>query len=153
VTSFIQRSYRDWSGEVSGFEFTTLALDGSSYSALGTLYTAFDDAIADLTSGQLAKKSFGNRVLESSDNGVFGSRREEKILLTYKGDTSEKLFRVEIPCPNLVEANYLSGTDTLDMANGEVAALVTAFEDLARSPDNGTETVTVISLRVVGRNI
>jgi len=153
VTSFVQRSYRDWSGEVSGFEFTTLALDGSSYSALGTLYTALDDAIADLTSGQLAKKSFGNRTVESSENGPFGSNRENKILLTYKGDTSEKLFRVEIPCPSLVEANLLANSDMLDMANGEVAALVSAFEDLARSPDNGTETVTVISLRFVGRNI
>jgi len=153
MTSFISRSYRDWSGEVSSFEFTTLALDGSSYSALGTLYSAFDAAVADLTSGQLAKKAFGNRTIESSENGPFGANRENKILLTYKGDTSEKLFRVEIPCPNLVEANLLANSDMLDMANGEVAALVTAFEDLARSPDNGTETVTVISLRFVGRNI
>jgi len=153
MASFVQRSYRDWSGEVSGFEFTTLALDGSSYSALGTLYTALDDAIADLTNGQLAKKSFGNRTVESSDNGPFGANRENKILLTYKGDTSEKLFRVEIPCPSLVEANFLANSDMLDMADTEVAALVTAFEDLARSPDNGTETVTVISLRFVGRNI
>jgi len=153
MTSFIQRSYRDWSGEVSGFELTTLALDGSSYSALGTLYTAFDDAIADLTSGQLAKKSFGNRTNESSDNGPFGANREDKILVTYKGDTSEKLFRFEIPCRSLVEANLLANSDLLDMANGEVAALVTAIEDLVRSPDTGTETVTVISLRLVGRNI
>jgi len=153
MPSFVQRSYRDWSGEVSGFELTTLALDGSSYSALGTLYTALDDAIADLTSGQLAKKSFGNRINESSDNGPFGANREDKILVTYKGDTSEKLFRFEIPCRSLVEANLLANSDMLDMANGEVAALVTAIEDLARSPDNGTETVTVISLRLVGRNI
>lgn len=153
MTSFIQRSYRDWSGEVSGFELTTLALDGSSYSALGTLYTALDDAIADLTSGQLAKKSFGNRTNESSDNGPFGANREDKLLVTYKGDTSEKIFRFEIPCRSLVEANLLANSDMLDMANGEVAALVSAVEDLARSPDNGTETVTVLSIRLVGRNI
>lgn len=153
MPSFITRSYRDWSGEVSGFELTTLALDGSSYAALQTLYTALDNAIADLTSGQLAKSSYGNRATVSADNGPFGANRENKILITYKGDTSEKLFRTEIPCPSLIEANFQAGSDLLDLANGEVAALVSAFEDLARSPDNGTETVTILSMRFVGRNI
>jgi len=153
LASFLQRSYRDWSGEVSGFEITTLGLDGSSYSALQTLYTALDDAIADLTSGQLAKASYGNREVVSADNGPFGANRENKILITYKGDTSEKIFRTEIPCPALVEANFIPGSDELAMTNGEVAALVSAFEDVARSPDNGTETVTILSLRFVGRNL
>lgn len=153
MPSYIQRSYRDWTGEVSGFELTTLALDGASYSALQTLYTALDDAIADLTSGQLAKSAYGNREVVSADNGPFGANRENKILVTYKGDTSEKLFRTEIPCPSLVEANFIPGSDELAMTNGEVAALVSAFEDLARSPDNGTETVTILSLRFVGRNL
>lgn len=153
MPSFVERSYRDWSGEVSGFGITTYAITDANFSNHLAHQAALDAAIDALTIGQLAKKSFGTRTLESADNGAFGAQRERKILITYKGDTSEKIFRTEIPCEALVEANYLAGSDELDMANAEVAALVDAFEDIARSPDNGTEAVTVLSMRFVGRNL
>jgi len=153
MPSFIERSYRDWSGEVSGFGITTYLLTDANFSNHVAHQTALDDAIAALTSGQLAKSAFGTRELVSSDNGPFGAQRERKILVTYKGNTSEKIFRTEIPCEALVEANFIPGSDELAMTNAEVAALVDAFEDIARSPDNGTEAVTILSVRFVGRNL
>lgn len=153
ATSFVERSYRDWSGEVSGFGITTYALTDANFANHVAHQAALDAAVAALTNGQLARSSFGTRDLVSSDNGPFGSKRENKILVTYKGVTSEKIFRIEVPCEALVEANYLAGSDELDPANAEVTAFVDAFEDIARSPDNGTEAVTVLSLRFVGRNL
>lgn len=153
MPSFVERSYRDWSGEVSGFGITTYTITDANFSNHVAHQAALDAAIAALTSGQLAKSSFGTRELVSADNGPFGAQRERKILVTYKGSTSEKIFRTEIPCEALVEANFLAGSDELDLANGEVAALLEAFEDIARSPDNGTEAVNVLSMRFVGRNL
>lgn len=150
---FVGRSYRDYSGEVSSFELATVALTSVNFTAQGTKVAALDAAIANLTNGELAKTSLGNRELVSNDAGPFGSYRENKLLVTYRGNTSEKLFRTEIPCPALVEANTQANSDLLKLDETEVAALVTAFEDLARSPDNGTEAVTVMSIRFVGRNI
>jgi len=150
---YVGRSYRDYSGEVSSFEVSTPVFTSLNFTAQGVLIAALDAAIADLTNGELAKTALGNRELTSSDNGPFGSYRENKLLVTYRGDTSEKLFRTEIPCPALIEDNMLANSDMLDLADTEVAAFVQAFENLVRSPDNGTESVTILSIRFVGRNI
>jgi len=150
---YVSRSYRDYSGEVSSFEVAAPVFTSLNFTAQGVLISALDAAIADLTNGELAKTSLGNRETVSSDNGPFGSYRENKLLVTYRGDTSEKLFRTEIPCPNLVEGNMQANSDLLNLAETEVAAFVQAFENLVRSPDNGTEGITVLSIRFVGRNI
>lgn len=153
MPSFVERSYRDWSGEVSGFGITTYAITDANFSNHVAHQAALDAAIDALTSGTLAKTSFGTRELVSSADGPFGSQRERKILVTYTANSTQKVFRVEIPCEALVEANFLAGSDELDLANAEVLALKDAFEDIARSPDNGTEAVTVLSMRFVGRNL
>jgi len=111
ATSFIERSYRDWSGEVSGFGLTTYLLTDANFANHTAHQTALDAAIDDLTSGTLAKSSFGTRDLVSSANGPFGAQREEKILVTYSGNASQKIFRVEIPCQALAEAHFKPNTD------------------------------------------
>lgn len=153
ATTFIQRSYRDWSGEVSKFDLTTYPLTGANFAAHQGHQAALDAAIAALTSGELANTGFGVRELVSADNGPFGANRENKILVTYKGAVSEKIFRSEIPCPSLIVDHFIPNSDELAMTNGDVAAFVTAFEDLVTSPDNGTEAVVILSMRHVGRNI
>lgn len=81
------------------------------------------------------------------------AQRELKILLQYVGDTSQKKFTIEVACPDLA-ALTLVGKDDVELADaGIMAAYVTAFEQIARSPDDDTETVTVTGARIVGRNI
>jgi hypothetical protein len=48
----------------------------------------------------------------------------------------------------------VEGSDQVVLADaGEMAAFVTAFEAIGRSPDDDEETVTVLRARIVGRNI
>jgi len=72
--------------------------------------------------------------------------------VSYQGDTSGKMFSIEIAAPNLTD-NLNGNSDQADLTSTDWAAFVTAFEAYVRSPDNGTETVTVVGARVVGRNI
>jgi len=80
------------------------------------------------------------------------AQRELKWLVTYSGNTSGKKFTIEIACPDVTD-NVVPNTDLADLASTDWAAFVTAFEAYVKSPDNGTEAVTVLSARVVGRNI
>lgn len=76
---------------------------------------------------------------------------ELKFQFTYEGNTSHKKYRVEIPTAD--PSKTIAGTDQVNLADTDVAAFVTAFEALARSPDDDTETVTIIDGRLVGRNV
>jgi hypothetical protein len=70
--------------------------------------------------------------------------------LSYEGDTSKKKFRSEIPTPDT--SKVIAGTDEVDMSDTDIAAYVTALETIGRSPDSDTETITVLGMRLVGRN-
>lgn len=81
------------------------------------------------------------------------AQRELKLLISYRGDTTDKLYTLEIATPDLTNLTF-SAKDEIELADaGIMAAWVTAFETIARSPDDDNETVTVASARVVGRNI
>lgn len=80
------------------------------------------------------------------------ARREIKLSVTYQGNTSGKLFHVTVPGPDLANLDWTG--ETVNIADGGImAAWVTAFEDVAKSPNDDTEDVTVISARIVGRNL
>jgi hypothetical protein len=60
-----------------------------------------------------------------------------------------KIFTMTIPTAGKA-GRCIANTDTADLANAQVAAFVTAFEAIARSPYGGT--VNVLGLEFVGRN-
>jgi hypothetical protein len=83
------------------------------------------------------------------------ARRELKLLLRYQGDVTGDIFTLEIPTPDLAaltmetgDANFVNLADA-----GVMAQFVTDFVALARSPVDDTETVTILSAQVVGRNL
>lgn len=98
-------------------------------------------------------------VLEQDRPTSNWAQRENKILVTYQGDTSLKLFTIEIPTANLDVLTLSEDSDAIVLVDGDgetpgpMEAFVTAFETIARSPDSDEETVTVLRARYVGRNI
>lgn len=85
------------------------------------------------------------------------AQREVKLLIRYRGDTNGQLYTLTIPTPDLANLTFAAGaqgnSDYIELADGGImAAWVTAFEAIARSPEDDTETVTVESAQVVGRN-
>lgn len=129
---------------------------------------------ADLTAGNIAAElalvdnlvtalgnfsyiPFGNTVLardvasvgQASDaNGM----RAFKARVRYSDNVTGAIFDVEIPAP-IRTANLSPGTAFFDLADVEVAALVTAFEAYVKSPDDLANSVTVINIQSVGRSL
>lgn len=143
----------DYSNEKSSFSVTSVTANAGNLAAQQTLAAALVAATEDLTIGELTKQQMA---LVIYDTPAIPSspyaQRELKWLVQYQGDTSGKLFSVEIAAPDITD-NVTPNTDIADISSTDWAAWVTAFEAYAKSPDNGTEAVTVIGAKVVGRNI
>jgi len=143
----------DYSNEKSSFSVTSVAANAGNLAAQQALAAALVGATEDLTIGEVTKQQMALVILDlpAIPTSPY-AQRELKWLVQYQGDTSGKLFSTEIAAPDITD-NVAPNTDIADLSSTDWAAFVTAFEAYVRSPDNGTETVTVIGARVVGRNI
>jgi len=80
---------------------------------------------------------------------------ETQMIVNYIGDTTEKPFSFRIPTVDYTAFNYAdppAGDSVIISGAGASAAttaLVTALEDVLRSPDDDSETITVTGMRVV----
>jgi len=143
----------DYSNEKSGFGVTSVTANAGNLAAQQTAAAALVGAVEDLTIGEVTKQQMALVILDTPAIPTSPyAQRELKWLVQYVGDTSGKIFSIEIAAPDITD-NVSPNTDIADLASTDWAAFVTAFEAFARSPDNGTETVTVLGARVVGRNI
>lgn len=146
-------TYRDASGELSNMTVHNGAITAVSIAGFLTDFGDLKTAVDALVIGQLATemwvgdKSLVSRDLPASDY----AQRENKWLVTYEGDTSHKLFQIEIPTADAALRNQ--NNDDIDITAAPFAAFVTAFETIARSPDSDVETVTVRGMKFVGRNL
>ena len=147
----------DQTGEKSAFTFPHGAINVAYLPTYLTEFAALRTAVAGITNGTIHKEMIvmDNTVLSSALPGTNYAQRENKALVTYSGDTTGKLFQCTVPCLDLSAVTFNpGGGDALVLADGgAVAAFVAAFETIVRSPDNDAETVTVQSIRSVGRNI
>jgi len=143
----------DFSNEKSSFGLTSITANAGNLAAQQTAAAALAGAIEDLTIGELTKQSMNLLILDTPAIPTSPyAQRELKWLVSYVGDSSGKIFQAEIAAPDITD-NVVGNSDIADLASTDWAAFVTAFESYVRSPDNGTETVTVIKAQVVGRNI
>jgi len=147
-------TYLDHTGEKSAVRVFNGAINAGTYAGYVTAYGDLETALAGITIGTLAQRMVNTATTTVSQTppADVDAQRERKWLVTYQGDTSLKLFRLEIPCADLSGGHLIANDDKADLADADIAAFVTAFETIARSPDSDTETVTVLSIRHVGRN-
>lgn len=143
--------------ETSHFRVNHQVLTGANVEAFATSFDDFTTALDAIIRGVIKTE-----VIKYRDDLVSGAlpasqdaRRELKMLVRYTGDTSGDKFDLEIATPDLSaltletgDANFVNIADA-----GVMAAFVTEFESIVRSPDDPTETVTMISAQIVGRNI
>ena len=114
---------------------------------------AVADAVANLSIGVLSKETYGILLIDAPGIATNPyAQRELKWLVQYQGNTSGKLFSIEIAAPDVTD-NVVVNSDVADLTSTDWAAFKTAFEAYAKSPDNGTEAVTVIGAMLVGRNL
>lgn len=142
---------RDYSDETSSFKVNigaTTALNIAGVLAqIGNLRNALQNIIVGVIAGDqwvADKNTYTNATPTDSNAQV-----ELKFMVSYEGNTSKKKFRHEIAAPDTTK--LIPGTDQVDLTDPDVAAYVTAFETIAKSPDSDTEGVNVLSIDLVGR--
>lgn len=144
----------DYSNEKSRVTVYNGAITSASIAGYLTQFGALRTAIEGITLGVVQQEAWvGDRtVISNTPPANEFAQRELKWMVTYTGDTSNKVFQVTVPTADAT-GNLVPGTDLADLTTTAMAAFVTAFEAIARTPDSDLETVTIQSIRLVGRNI
>lgn len=155
MTHYGVLTLRDYSKELSRFTVFYSPITAVNIGDILTQWGALKTATGNITLGTQAQEQLvlDSTLLSSGFPTNPFAQRELKLEVNYSGNTSNKKFRIEVPTPDL-NALTLNNTDEVVLADGGVmAAFVTAFETLAKSPDDPNENVTVNSAFIKGRNI
>src|SRR5512134_386125 len=152
--SKVNVTYLDFGGETTTTRVRGAGISSANYDAQVTLITSLRGAMDAITLGTQKKYQIiaADNILSNTPPVNAFAQRELKWLVTYADDTSGKEYQVEIGTAEPT-GRITAGSDYADLAQAEIAAFVTAFEAFARAPDDLTHTVTVTSIRLVGRNI
>lgn len=156
----------DHNRELSNISFYTGNITAVSLPNTLTEFGALRTAIEGITLGVVVKESLKvfDTKLANTPPSDENAQRERKWLVVYEDNLPyfdhpvnaipnegyRKTFTFEIPTAELV-GRLLPNSDEADLTDTGVAAFVTAFEAVARSPYGGT--VNVLQMRAVGRNL
>lgn len=144
----------DHGGETSTASFAHGEITSVSIGGFLTDWGNLKSAIDGVCIGTLKSESvkLDETVLDNSLPASPYAQRELKLRVNYVGDSGGKPTYVTIACPDM-SALTLSGKNEVLLADGgAMAALVTAMETIMRYPETDTETITVQSAVIVGRN-
>jgi len=146
-------SVLDYSEESSSTSFSIGAITAVSIAGFLTQFGNWKTALANIILGTVSKDRWvGDATdISSTPPASPNAQIELKWLVTYEADTTKKKFRQELPTAD--PSKVVPGTDMADLTDADIAAYVTAFETVAKSPDNDTESVSVLDMRLVGRNV
>lgn len=147
-------TFLDYSGEKSTVQFYNGAITAVSLAGYLTNFGALRTAIDGITLGTIHKEKWvGDDTLLSNANPTNAfAQRELKWLVRYRGNSSQKVYTLEIPTADPT-GRLLPDSDFADLDETATAAFVSAFETIARAPDDDNENVTVLSIQLVGRNL
>lgn len=150
----VQFTMLDYSNEKSALTIYAGDITAVSLPGFLTDFGALRTAIEAITLGVVQQETWiGDRtVLSNTPPTDPLAQRENKWLVRYVGDTTGKQFGVEIATAELAGGHLLPMSDFADLTETDMAAFVTAFETIARTPDSDLETVTVQSIQFIGRN-
>jgi len=146
---YYQFDVLDYSEETSGskvhFGVVNIVNFGVVLGMIGSLRTA----ITNLTKGVLRKDMWvGDSDVYTNTPPVDPTAQVELALrFKYEGATSKKQYRIHVPCADA--AVCLPNSDEVDLAHTDVAAFVTAFEALVKSPDDEAEAVLITGMNIV----
>lgn len=151
--SFYSNTRNDYSDEKSSWGVAIVTLTAANVAAQQTLLDALTTATDGivLTSSVKEETVYKRTPHAGAQPTDSAAQRENKWLVRYVGDATFKKFQVEIPGADLSLLSTAPQTDFADLDGAEMAAFVTAFEAVVRSPNDPTETVTVSSIQFVGR--
>jgi hypothetical protein len=143
----------DYSEERSSTSFSIGAITAISIAGFLSAFGDWKSALGNIILGTVSKDRWvGDATDISNDPPVSANAQIElKWLVAYEANTTKKRFRQELPTAD--PSKTIAGTDKADMTDTDIAAYVTAFEAVAKSPDDDTEGVNVLDMTLVGRNV
>lgn len=143
----------DYSEETSRTNFSIGAITALSIAGFLSDFGAWKTALGNIILGTISKDRWVGDATDLSNTppGSANAQVELKWLVTYEANTTKKRFRQELPTAD--PSKTIAGTDKADLTDTDVAAYVTAFETVAKSPDDDTEGVSVLDMQLVGRSI
>lgn len=148
--------YLDYSGERKSVKINVGELTAVSLPGFLTNLAAWETALDNVTLGTRAKSSWGAETVVSNTKPVDKDAQiETEMLVSYMDDTTEAPYTFRITTVDYTAFNYGTGSAGDEViisgagASAATTAFITAFEDIARSPDNDANTVTITGMRVV----
>lgn len=136
-------------GEKSNWGAWISTLTAANFVAVTGAVSTLLSATLDITRGGQAASKVEASATQSNVNITDPlSQRENKWLVRYH-DADGAKFSLEIPCADL--SLLTDGTEFAPLDSDVMSAWVTAFEAVAKSPDDPTLAVTVDSVQFVGR--
>lgn len=152
TTHEVNMTIRDYSDETSNFKVNigaTTALNiAGVLSQIGALRAGVQGIILGVIAGD--RWVADNNVYTNATPTDENAQVELKWFVRVEANTSKKIFRHEIATPDLTK--LIPGTDKADLTDPDIAAYVTAYETIAKSPDNDAEGMSVLDITLVGRN-
>lgn len=144
----------DYSGEKSTMTVLNGSVSALTIAAYLTQLGTLKAATEGITKGVIAGSSWvGDKdILAAAPPTDVFAQRELKWLVRYRNVVSNKIYTLEIPTADPTD-RLLPQSDKADLADTEIAAWVTAFEAIARSPENDIDGVEVLDITLVGRNL
>lgn len=148
----------DHGNETSNHKVPSYQIDAANLSTWLTGWGDYKTALEAILIGTLQHEriTIYDTVLDDVPASNPFAQRELKLLVRYRGTTSGDKHKLTIACPDLASLTFASGvdgvSDYLDLTATPLSTWKTAFEAIARNPDDESETVTVTSVQVVGRN-
>lgn len=159
-------SFKDYDGEPASTGVATGAVTAVSLPGLLTLIGNLRDAIADITLGTITGESlYAFRTKLSNALPTDQNAQRERVWVVHYEDVTAffddpvnsipnagfgKNFTVTIPTADFSGTHLLANQADADLTDADIAAFVTAFEAIARSPYGGN--VNVVRIEAGGRS-
>lgn len=156
---YTQWSILDYSDEKSPLKVFNGAITAASIAGFVTDVGTIRGMIQALVLGTVHSEQWvgDNTTISNTRPTDPDAQRERKGLVTYVGNTTGKKYTFTIPTIRTKTAGGASlivpGTDLFNLTLDPVEDFVTAMNGFMRTPDDDLETITIQSIRLVGRNI
>lgn len=142
----------DYDQELSSIRVKLPDIDAANYAATMTAVAALWAGCLGIITGNLKVSHVSTREVAYGANPPSNqfAQRETKWLIRYKDNTTNEIFRNELPTADLSLLTQNSDTIT-DFSAGVLLAFKNAWEAIVKSPNGNA--VTMISLQHVGKRL